>query len=117
MIQLLATADKDENVNHAIELIRTAVKTHNARVVALPECFNAPYAEELFNQYAEYVPNGPTCQKLSAIAKELSIYLIGGSIPERDPDDSKILYNTATVWSPEGKMITKHRKVRSTQTL
>lgn len=111
MIQLLGTTNKDENVKRAIDLIRTAVKKHNARVVALPECFNAPYAEELFDQYAEYVPNGPTCQKLSNIAKELQIYLIGGSVPERDPDNPNVLYNTATVWSPDGVLVAKHRKV------
>ena len=34
---------------------------------------------------------------------------MGGSIPERDSGDK--LYNTATVWSPSGDMIAKHRKV------
>lgn len=103
--------NKEENVSHAIDEIRTAVTKYQPRVVSLPECFNSPYGEELFDQYAELVPNGPTCMQLAKIAKELNIYLIGGSIPERDPENSNILYNTATVWSPNGDLIAKHRKV------
>lgn len=36
--------------------------------------------------------------------------MIGGSIPERDPTDEKV-YNTCTVYNPEGKLIATHRKV------
>lgn len=111
VIQLLCGDNKEQNVQHAIDEIRKAVAKYRPRVVALPECFNAPYGEEFFAKYAEFVPEGPTCAAMSAIAKELNIYLVGGSIPERDSDDSKKLYNTATVWSPNGQMIAKHRKV------
>lgn len=112
VIQSLCGDNKDENVRHVMDEIRKAVAKHQPRVVALPEFFNAPYGEQFFEQYAELVPEGPTCAALSAIAKELNIYLVGGSIPERDPDNSRKLYNTATVWSPNGKMIAKHRKVK-----
>lgn len=37
------------------------------------------------------------------------VYLVGGSIPERDSSDK--LYNTSTVWSPAGDMIAMHRKI------
>jgi len=79
-------------------------------MVILPECFNAPYVELKFNKNAEYVPNGPTCTQLSSVAKELKIYLVG-TLMERDPANKDTIYNTATVWSPDGKMIAKHRKV------
>ena len=46
---------------------------------------------------------------MSSAAKDAGVYLIGGSIPERDGDK---LYNTCTVWNPQGDMIAKHRKVR-----
>lgn len=98
-------------MDHAVDEIRKAVLKYNPRVIALPECFNAPYGEEFFDKYAELIPSGPTSQRLSSVAKELGIYLIGGSIPERDATDSKVLYNTATVWSPNGELIAKHRKV------
>jgi len=42
------------------------------------------------------------------LAKELGVYIVAGSIPERDGDK---LYNTCLVASPEGKFVAKHRKV------
>lgn len=111
MLQLTGSNDKEANVKNAINEIRRVVKEQKPRLVALPECFNAPYGEEFFDHYAEYIPNGPTSTQLSSIAKELNIYLVGGSIIERDTEKHNVLYNTATVWSPEGKLIAKHRKV------
>ena len=40
------------------------------------------------------------------------IYLLGGSFPEKEMVDGKEkLFNTSTVWSPEGKLIGKFRKM------
>ncbi|KAK6539112.1 hypothetical protein TWF694_010647 [Orbilia ellipsospora] len=44
------------------------------------------------------------------MAKESSTYLIGGSIPELDPATKK-LYNTSLVFSPDGELLAKHRKI------
>lgn len=45
---------------------------------------------------------------LSFIAKDNEIYLIGGSIPEKEGDK---LYNTCPIFDPKGNLIAKHRKV------
>lgn len=102
--------NKLENVAHATNCIRKTVTNDKPQIVALPECFNSPYGTKYFNEYAECVPDGYTCQKLSAIAKEMNVYLVGGTIPERDENDNK-LYNTCTLWSPTGHLIGKYRKV------
>lgn len=68
------------------------------------------YGTKYFNEYAETIPDGYTSQALSNIAKELKVFLVGGTIPERDNSDNK-LYNTCTVWSPSGDLIAKYRKV------
>lgn len=47
---------------------------------------------------------------LSTAARENKIYLVGGTIPEKE---SNRLYNTCTVWNPEGELILKYRKVSS----
>lgn len=111
MLQLNVDTDRDLNVSNAITKIREAVAAYKPRMVCLPECFNMPYAEDNFDKYAEYVPSGYTCKNLAAVAKELKIYIMGGSIPERDEIDGKKVYNTALVFGPEGEFITKHRKV------
>lgn len=100
--------NKTENVSHAIECIRKTVADHKPQIVTLPECFNSPYGTKYFSEYAETIPDGFTSKKLSEIAKELKIYLVGGSIPERD---NNTLYNTCTIWSPTGDLIGKFRKV------
>jgi len=62
----------------------------------------------LFRQYAEVIPSGKTCNALSQAAKLNQMYIVGGSIPEIC--DEKV-YNTCTVWDPDGNLIAKHRKV------
>ncbi len=48
---------------------------------------------------------------LSSVAIEAKRHIIGGSIPEQDPADSSKVYNTMTVWDPQGRMIGKYRKM------
>lgn len=109
LIQLRVTKDKAQNVERAVTKIREAVSETGAKLVALPECFNCPYGTKYFREYAETIPNGNTCKALAAVAKELGIFLIGGSVPEVDVDDK--IYNTCTVWNPAGELIAKHRKM------
>ena len=76
---------------------------------ALKECFNSPYGIQYFAKYAEKIP-GQTTEMLSLLAKELKVFLVGGSIPE---EDGGKYFNTCTVFSPDGEMVAKHRKVCS----
>lgn len=57
--------------------------------------------------YAEE-EGGPVWKQLSAYAKEYGIYLIGGSMPERDQQGK--IYNTSYVFDRHGRQIGKHRK-------
>ncbi|PKK32536.1 nitrilase family, member 2 [Columba livia] len=106
LVQLHVSPVKSGNLQRACGLVREAA-AQGANVVALPECFNSPYGTQYFKEYAEKIP-GESTQKLSEVAKECSIYLIGGSIPE---EDGGKLYNTCTVFGPDGAMLAKHRKV------
>ncbi|XP_038622208.1 omega-amidase NIT2 isoform X1 [Tachyglossus aculeatus] len=106
LIQLRVSSVKAENLARATGLIREAA-AQGAQVVSLPECFNSPYGTKYFQQYAEKIP-GESTQKLSEVAKECGIYLIGGSIPE---EDAGKLYNTCTVFGPDGSLLVKHRKI------
>ncbi|XP_063161684.1 omega-amidase NIT2 [Candoia aspera] len=106
LIQLHVSAVKTDNLNRACRLVRTAAG-EGAKIVVLPECFNCPYGTKYFPEYAEKLP-GDSTQKLSEIAKECGIYLIGGSIPE---EDAGKLYNTCTAFGPDGTMLAKYRKI------
>ncbi|CAI9602757.1 unnamed protein product, partial [Staurois parvus] len=106
LVQLFVSPVKADNLKRASELVKQAAK-QGAQVVALPECFNSPYGTKFFPEYAEKIP-GQSTQMLSEVAKECGIYLIGGSIPE---EDSGKLYNTCTVYGPDGILLAKHRKI------
>ncbi|VVC37148.1 Hypothetical protein CINCED_3A024641 [Cinara cedri] len=107
VLQLTVTADKSANITNAVNRIQQA-KKEGCTLTILPECFNSPYNTGLFRQYSEIIPGGETCQALSKAAKSNGMYIVGGSIPEIH--DEKV-YNTCTVWDPNGNMIAKHRKM------
>ncbi|OBZ75294.1 Mitochondrial protein import protein mas5 [Grifola frondosa] len=120
-------ADKAANLKHARDMVLKAAggdggAKQKPDLVVLPECFNSLYGHSQFPIYAEtiaYTPGQPydiassqseSVKMLSSVAKEAGVWLIGGSIPERDSTDGK-LYNTATVYSPQGQLVAMHRKV------
>jgi len=106
LIQLAVTANKSENLRRATQFIAEAA-SKGAHVVALPECCNCPYGNDFFGQYAEEIP-GESTDIFSKAASDNKIHLIAGSIPERK--DGK-LYNTCTIYAPDGSMVATHRKV------
>ncbi len=96
------------NLAVAERLIREAVD-RGARVVVLPEQFNwgGPPAGDL--DAAELIP-GPATDALSRWARELAIYLVGGSILERVAGQEKV-FNTCPVFDFEGRLIARYRKL------
>ncbi|XP_017781747.1 PREDICTED: omega-amidase NIT2 [Nicrophorus vespilloides] len=107
LVQTQVGVDRDANLKNAKKFIEEAAKG-GAKLICLPECFNSPYGVKFFDKYAECVPNGPTCEMLSNVAKDNQIYLVGGTIPEIYENK---YYNTCTVWNPCGEMIAKYRKI------
>ncbi|XP_026801421.2 omega-amidase NIT2 [Pangasianodon hypophthalmus] len=106
VVQLHVTKLKADNLSRAQKLVKEAAG-QGAKVVVLPECFNSPYGTGYFAEYAEKIP-GETTQVLAKVAKECGIYLVGGSIPEEDEGK---LFNTCSVFGPDGKLLLKHRKI------
>ncbi|CAJ2502359.1 Uu.00g097530.m01.CDS01 [Anthostomella pinea] len=117
-IQLVSGADKAANLSHARDKVLEAAKD-GAKLIVLPECFNSPYGCDYFPSYAEtLLPSPPSKEQspsyhaLSAMAAEAKAFLVGGSIPETDPDPaSKKYYNTSLVFGPDGSLLASHRKV------
>jgi predicted amidohydrolase len=54
--------------------------------------------------------NGEWQPKFSALASELGIYLLAGSVGERIPNSKKI-YNTSVLLDPQGKELARYRKI------
>ncbi|XP_059140518.1 omega-amidase NIT2-like isoform X2 [Physella acuta] len=107
LIQMAVGISKPENIAKACKFIQEA-SSAGAKVVTLPECFNSPYGTKYFRDYAEPVPGGPSSAALAKAARDNAVYIVGGSIPEKDGEK---LYNTCAVFNPKGEMVIKHRKV------
>ncbi|KAJ2725424.1 Omega-amidase nit3 [Coemansia sp. Benny D115] len=110
LVQLAVTAKKAVNLANARAKVIEAA-SRGAQLVVLPECFNSPYGTQYFEQYAEELSSSSeSMQALRQMATDAKVYLIGGSVPEREPATGNI-FNTCTVWNPEGELLAKHRKV------
>ena len=105
--QMDVTEDKDKNIAKASEMLVKAAQTE-ADIAVLPEMFNCPYDTKMFEHYAESITDGPTVKALSEKAKELGIYVFGGSIPE---EDAGRIFNTCFVFGRDGSIIGRHRKM------
>jgi predicted amidohydrolase len=106
LVQMKVMENKEESVTKAMRNIGL-LATRGADVVVLPEMFNCPYETNRFAEYAEEA-GGETWQRLREAAMKNKVYLVGGSIPERDGEK---LYNTTFVFDPQGNQIGRHRKI------
>ena len=104
--QMKVFDDKEANLVSASRMIKEAA-ADGCRLVILPEMFNCPYAAGYFPVYAEFIP-GKTSTELGDLSRESNIYLVAGSIPERDEGQ---IFNTSLVFDPAGEIIAKHRKM------
>jgi omega-amidase len=105
--QMLVVENKELNLSKARSMIKEAA-ANGCELVVLPEMFNCPYNSRLFPKYAESFPDGDTLKMLSEAAAEEKVYLIGGSIPERELNH---IYNTSFVFGPRGELLAKHQKI------
>jgi deaminated glutathione amidase len=107
-IQMSSTTDKEENKGTAEALIREAASA-GAQLVALPELWSCHGLDNVYRENAEPIP-GPTTDFLGDLARELGVYLLGGSILEGGRDSER-LANTSTFFDPSGEMTALYRKI------
>src|SRR5215210_4044716 len=107
-IQMSSSPIKEENLDTAERLMRSAISA-GADLVALPELWSCHGLEDVYSENAEPIP-GPTTAFLGGLARELGIYLLGGSILEDDPTSAK-LHNTSTFFGPDGEISAVYRKI------
>lgn len=105
--QMKVGADKDVNLKKAGEMIQISA-TRGANLVVLPEIFNGPYDSRLFSGFAETYP-GKTTEFLSNCARQNQVFIVGGSIAEKDNEGK--LYNTCYTFNQKGEMVGKYRKI------
>ena len=106
LCQMNVIDNKLENLKNASSMISDASK--KVDFVVLPEMFNCPYSNDKFIEYSEDENDSYTLNKISNLARENNIYILAGSIPEKEEDK---LFNTSYLFDKHGEIIAKHRKM------
>ena len=100
--------DPDQNFKTVSERIAETAKTIRPDVVTLPEMWNSGYfpREELAS--ASDVNGERTIKLLSALSKEYSVNIVGGSVSDRRDG---AIYNTAYVFDRNGQCVCRYDKI------
>lgn len=110
LVQMGGAPTNDENLKIALAKIdEAAVK--GSDIVVLPEMFSCPYKASNFPVFAQRDCEA-NWKLLSKAAAKNGVYLVAGSMPERDGEgNNQKIYNTSYVFDRNGKQIAKHRKM------
>lgn len=109
-VQMSCVADKDTNLQKAIEQVRIAA-AKGAQIVCLQELFTSLYFCDVEDHdnfaLAEAIP-GPSTDALSAVAKELNVVIIASLFERRAQG---LYHNTTAVLDADGTYLGKYRKM------
>lgn len=109
-IQMVSSSDIGANLHSASELLDQAADL-GARLAVLPE--NWPLMGHTDNDKLlcqEQFGDGPLQEFMSRRARELGLWLVGGSIPLASGDPEHV-YNSCLVYDPEGKCVSRYDKI------
>jgi predicted amidohydrolase len=105
-----ASANPAENQAKAEGFVREAAR-NGAQFILLPELYRTMLPRDQMPQYAETIPDGPTSRRWAGLAKELGVWLLGGSMIEPVEGQPGKLYNTAVLFSDSGDLAARYRKI------
>jgi N-carbamoylputrescine amidase len=110
LVQMSCTADKQQNLQKAVEKVREAA-AQGAQIVCLQELFTSLYFcdEENYDnfQLAEAIP-GPSTDELSKLAAELGVVIIASLFEKRTQG---LYHNTTAILDADGAYLGKYRKM------
>jgi predicted amidohydrolase len=110
-VQLSSQGDVGENLDRVAALIGEAAR-RGATAVALPENFAYMGDEEGKRAIAEDIdpPAGPIGRRVAEAARASGVTVVAGGLPERSVDRERP-YNTCAIFSPEGRLVARYRKI------
>ena len=110
LVQMSCVADKQSNLDKAVEKVREASQK-GAQIVCLQELFTSLYfcdVEDYENfKLAETIP-GPSTEVFSKLAAELNVVIIASLFEKRAQG---LYHNTTAVIDADGKYLGKYRKM------
>ena len=109
-IQMVSTADVENNLNLAGSLIQQAA-AQKADLAVLPEYFPIIGNDEKDKlQYREEFGEGPLQDFLAENARQSGMWLMGGSIPLATNDEGRV-FNSCLLFNPDGICIARYDKI------
>ncbi len=115
LVQAEWTGDQESMIAKQMDYARRAA-AEGAEVLCFQEIFSTPYfcnvQDSDYYRFAEPIPDGPTMQKMTALAKETSMVLI---VPMYEWEQEGVYYNTAAVIDNDGSFLGKYRKTHIPQ--
>ena len=106
--QLNSQGDYHENMRVAMDLLERS-RNAGADLAVLPEVFTYRGDRAHSRDYVESIP-GRSTEALAAKARELGMWVLGGSIPEVS-DDPERSYNTSVLFDRDGNQVALYRKI------
>jgi nitrilase len=109
-IQMVSTGQVTANLQQAHALLQQAAK-QGAELAVLPEYFcliGQHDADKLAIQ--ETFGSGPIQQFLAETAKELGLWLVGGTLPLTGAGDNKV-FNSSLAFNPQGECVARYDKI------
>jgi nitrilase len=109
-IQMVSTAEVADNLLHAGKLLRRAAE-QGAELAVLPEYFcliGQHDADKLAIQ--EPFGSGPIQQFLADSARELGLWIVGGTLPLTGAGESRV-FNSSLAFNPQGDCVARYDKI------
>ncbi len=107
--QLSSQADLAQNLEQAREQVKRAAR-RGAELVVLPENFAFFGAEADKRRLAGPLDGGAIASALADMARESSVFVVGGGFPESSGDPERP-HNTLLVVGPGGEQLASYRKI------
>ena len=105
--QMRSGEDVPANLAAAQALLEEAADV-GADLAVLPEFFAYLGPDPRIPQVAEVLPGGTASAVLSRVARERKMWILGGSVHERDGER---IYNTAPLLDRSGELVATYRKI------
>jgi nitrilase len=107
---MVAGSDLDANLKQAYVLLRQAALL-GAELAALPEYFCLIGAKDTDKlAISEPLGDGKIQQFLAQTARELNLWIVGGTLPLATNDPAHVR-NSVLVYSPAGELVTRYDKI------
>ncbi|MFZ5565541.1 MAG: carbon-nitrogen hydrolase family protein [Pseudomonadota bacterium] len=114
LVQLVSTASVDANLARTRVLLEQAAQ-QGAELAVLPEYFCLlGHGDEAKLRIRETPGQGPIQDFLSCTARELGLWIVGGTLPidaGAAVDEDRRAYNSTRVYSPQGDCVAQYDKI------